>query len=516
MLTMRLSQRNILPVIIIAFSTVIFASVFVGLHAPTSLGDGIRHHTLASRLSQNGVSSFAGWGDILYQGYFSLHNSDPWFLTHILLMPLSVTDIMTAQRIFILMSIVLVSLAMLYAMRPLNLSATTQAVFLALLLFGHVQFSMRLLLGRPLILMVAMSIVIWSTVLQKKAVTAGVLLCIATLLSHLFIFPFFIVLCASIWLWTLREKHDAICMATAGVAGIALGFVLHPQSMEYMHFFFTVFLRIPFLQNLPLGTELKSGVGRMATPFALSGSAILLTYYAVRMCNITKKELQAGGVTLTAFIALVFLFGLCLWVRMLDFLWPILLLLLAQILSLTPNLAVKTAQALLPSFALRHHMPLLILLSILSVHTGKMHHSFRSTDSERLLSHFSVPLQNISADSKILNIDWDLFPALFTVRPDLRYARGMDPSLDFVADPSFMNVLMQIRNSHPENVNWESWAAALEQKYPSDFLVIRIPVHKNVLPYIRAVSRFTEVETSEEIAVFKMSSSSEQSTKDAV
>ncbi|PIQ76227.1 hypothetical protein COU78_04675 [Candidatus Peregrinibacteria bacterium CG10_big_fil_rev_8_21_14_0_10_49_24] len=504
---MHRDQRNFLPLITIVLALVLLSSVLMGLHAPTSLGDGIRHHTLASLLTKNGVRSFGGWGDILYGGYFRLHNSDPWFLTHVILMPLGGFESIVAQRIFIVLSISLLSLALLYAMSNLHLSPTTKSVLLVLLLLGHVQFSMRLLIGRPLILMVALSIVVWSTALQKKAVASGVLLAIATLLSHLFLFPFFIVVCAGVWLWTLHDKRSAIEMLVAGATGVAAGFALHPQSMEYMHFFFTVFLRIPFMQNLPLGTELQSGIGRMAAPIALAGAAILLAYYASHACGITKKQLHEKGISLTAFIACVFLLGMCMWVRMLDFLWPVLIVLLAQLLSLQTDMAAKAAKDLLPSFAVRNHVPLLILLLVVGVNMGKMHYSFRSTDLERMLTHYSAPLESIPSGAAVLNIDWDLFPALFTVRPDLRFARGMDPSLDFVANPKVTGLLLAVRSSQPEKIDWESWERDLAALYPSDYLVIRIPEHVRVLPYLQSLTSLTEVSSGEQIAVFRMSHS---------
>jgi hypothetical protein len=433
--TMHLPRPSLLPLITSVIGLLILGSVLIGLEAPLSLGDGIRHITFASQLFEHGVQHIGGWGDVLFSGYFSVRNIDPWFLTHVLLIPLTVMEVVPAQYLFALLQIALLCSVTVMIFRSLKLSPQVQSALLGVLLFGNIQFTLRLLLGRPLLITVALCILVLAAVLKRKAITVGILLALATLLSHMFPFPVFIAVCGCVWLVSISENKAALQLAMYSVIGVAIGIALHPQSLSYVHYMLTVFLREPFLTPIHNATEMQSGLTRMGAMAAVTGLAVLLAHYARMVGDVSWREMHDKGVSLTAGIVLFMLLCMLLWTRMMDFLWPLQIVLLGQILSLRPYLMRDIATALLPSFALKRGTIVLLTLLILGVHTAKLHHSFRTTDAKRLLTHFSTPLQNIPAGSRILNTDWDIFPALFTVRPDLLFTRGMSPSYDYVLSP---------------------------------------------------------------------------------
>ena len=503
-----------LPTLTLCGCLLLFGTFLSSLAHPTSLGDGIRHLTLA-RLLQEG-NSFEGWGDVLYSGYFSMRSSDPWFLTHVLLMPLGALDIAIAEDMLILLLIGAVGITFLLFLRTLRLSPASQSILIALLLLGHVQFTFRLLVGRPLFLMVALTMLALLAVLHKQPLLLLVLMTMATLLSHLFVFPLFVCLLGSLWLLSLSRKRTALLTVLSSLSGLAIGLLLHPQARNFAHYVFTIFLRVPFLTELDTGTEMHSGIGRMAAVLTLLGACSLFAYHLWYTRRVSWKEMHRRGLSLTASIVLVMTLGMLLWVRMLDFLWPLLLILLAQVLSLYPPIAKETAHVLLPRWALLRKYTLGVLLLVLTVNTAKTFYSFSTVNAENALSHFTDPMKNIPEKSRVLNVDWDLFPSLFSARPDLLFARGMDPSYDYLSDPDSIRFFAAVRNPS-EETDWNVWLTELIQHIPSDYLALwRAEKRRNMIETLNQNKSLEHVGMSDRIIVYKILPSTEQSAQDSV
>ncbi|MBI3332194.1 hypothetical protein HYZ99_04555, partial [Candidatus Peregrinibacteria bacterium] len=65
------------------------AAVLFSLENPTAHDDGLRHYVYAKTLWQEGIFTVPGWSRFLYEGTMSRLHADPWFLSDVLLIPLT-------------------------------------------------------------------------------------------------------------------------------------------------------------------------------------------------------------------------------------------------------------------------------------------------------------------------------------------------------------------------------------------------------------------------------------------
>jgi len=494
-----------IPVCTVCTCLFVFALILSPLQNPTSLGDGIRHLALAQILHQG--KQFGGWGDFVTSGYFSLHSSDPWYLTHLLITPLGALDTVLAQKIFILILGFAVGASFLLILSSLKIPSRMQSVCVLVLFLGNVQWMLRLLLGRPVFMMVSLLLLLLLSFLQRKTWPLLPLMTIATLLSHLFVFPLFLCLLGSLWFVLQREYRKASCSMVYAALGVSVAFLLIPQNLNYVHYIAEVFLKVPFNVQLFTGTEMQSGIHRMAPIVVLLGACTLFLRILRMQGRTTKEEMMARGIVLTGTLVGFMTVGMLVWVRMLDFLWPLLLVLLAQILSLCPSLPTELARYLLPKRVLKKRLAWAVLLLIIFVNIAKTEFTFLSTDADRNLGQFADAFKEVPPQSRVLNLDWDLFPALFTVRPDLLYTRGMDPSYDYLVSPHSIDLYSVIRTQTPDAVDWDNWLRELTQYVPSDVLVLWSANRSAVLNHLRTIPNLTLLRRNERIAVFKIATS---------
>lgn len=468
---------------------------------PTAPGDGIRHLTIARLLFEG--QSFQGWGDFLYSGYFSTRTVDPWFLTHVLLTPLGAFDIALSQELLILILASAVGISFLISLNVLRVQSKTQSVLVALLLLGNVQFILRLLLGRPLFLMVALSMIVLLAIIHRRLVILLPMMIVTTLLSHLFVFPLFICCLGFVWLYSLGERSKAVRVFIYCVLGVLLGLILHPQTTNYIHYVLTIFLKVPFQEQLHIGTEMQPGIGNMAPIIALWG--IIALFVKVTLESGTAwKTFHERGITLSIGITALMTVGMLSWIRMLDFLWPLLLVLIAQLISLRPQVAEETARLIIPNRIVNKKIGLCVLLLFLTVHTAKAYNIYIQNDVDRAPVHFSEPLKNIPRAARVLNVDWDLFPSLFSVRPDLLYARGMDPSYDYLVDPYLNQLYAVIRTSSPKSIQWDVWIEELQSNVPSDYLALWADKHADVIAELDEIDGIELIGRSKKLVVYKI------------
>lgn len=253
------SPREWSPLFTITFALALVIVILAPLRNPFVLDDGIRHFTLASLLVRDGLPSFSGWGDFFFAGYFAEFNSDPWFLFDVILMPLADLPLVFALKVFTVLSVAALLGAMWLLLRPLRLTAMQRSVLLLLFLLGENEFFIRLFLARPFNVITIIFILTIAAVLKKNWVAIFFLLCAATLFHYLFVFPLFVGIAGSIWLWITHEKHSAFRVFCAASLGVAAGLLLHPHTWNYLHFIVRVFPAVPFLRDIGLGMELEPG-----------------------------------------------------------------------------------------------------------------------------------------------------------------------------------------------------------------------------------------------------------------
>lgn len=456
---------------------------------------------MAQLMAEQGILAIGGWGDVLYHGYFTQRNSDPWFLYHVLLVPLTQFSPAVAQKIIILLSVVLLSSVFIAACRHLKLSPLSTSVLLAILLLGNIQFTLRAFLARPALILSALTVLCYLLILKRQWELLFGLLVFCTLLSHLFVIPLFILALCVLWHWSRFQDAEGFVLAFIVMSAVLLGIWLHPQSQNYLHYLATIFTKLPFLLHLDVGTEMKSGFGREATLLAMLGVITLALLAGIAQHKATLRLYHEQGITLLGSIVGIMCAGFFIWVRMIDFLWPFCLLFLATIISLQPYSISKTLPELLPK-KLRHpHVYLLVLMIILGTHTGKLFHTYWQDDAHKSLEPARAALHTIPSGTKVLNVDWDVFPMLMSVRPDLQYARGMDPGFNFLLDRRSEQLFANtIERTHP--AAW--YKHALEVFPDTEVFVLWSHRHPELLALFRSTPALQTVYPQDTISVFKI------------
>lgn len=224
-------------------------------------------------------------------------------------------------------------------LRRLHVGSQLQAVFIGILLLGSELFTIRLLLGGPSVLSTAVFFFsLWAIIQRRYIVLAG-LTAISVLLSHMFVF--ILVLCAVSALWSVWCEHgrlrSAFRILASTLVGVSLGVILHPQDQIYKSYIFEVFMVSPF-SNLGIGKEFASGLLH-AEPsiFFFLGLVPVLVVLVGRQLG--QKYLFSHRATFVLLLTLtaVFLGSYLAWQQILDYLWPLLLLTSAALLSCSPQ-----------------------------------------------------------------------------------------------------------------------------------------------------------------------------------
>ncbi len=412
---------------------------------PISLDDGLRHLKMAE-LSREG--EVHGWGDFFFTGYFSERNFDPWYGADLAYIPFTfipspVIGLKVATIGFL--SIILLCFASL--LRRYRASPTLSALLLFLLFLGSYGFTNRMLLGRPFLLTTGVFLLTYLLLLEKRFLFLALLLAFSVLLSHLFVFPLLLCLCGIAWLLFLKERKESAMLASASIGGVVLGFLLHPDPLYYLSYLRDVFLRIPFAQELGIGTEFAGGLAD-ADIFLFLVLFLLILVVALCRKRLSLPVLlsRRPEIFLTLFLMLGFLGAYVLWERAVDLLWPLMLLFALQLLTCDARVEREAFMHLHspihPRLPFRWIHGLLLLLFL---NSGLIISQNIEFDRSRSLAFYSA-IQNVPPQSRILNIDWDIFPVLFFLRSDLLYARGMDPTFDWVNDAEATELLDRVND----------------------------------------------------------------------
>ncbi|MDD5751775.1 MAG: hypothetical protein PHS73_04635, partial [Candidatus Peribacteraceae bacterium] len=393
--------------------------ILLPLPNPASLDDGLRHLAIGRIMAEHGIravtggldrrDSVTGWGDFFSAGYFTQHNTDPWFLADVLMMPLGSLPTLIALKLISICSIIILIAAMLFSFRTFRLPPFPAGALLLLLLLGEPKFTGRLLLARPFLLMTSMAILMLPAVLRRRHGAVFLLLVFATLFSHLFVLPLGIAALGALWLWSRREKRSALLCLAALLGGTGTGLLLHPTSSDYTHYLLTVFLRIPFAfsSRASMGSEMYTSFASgpsLVEP--LAALLLLMGLFAVVRLRIPWERLHRSGLTLIAAIAGPLLLASFVWVRAVDILWPFLILLLAGLVALAPDLPRRMLHAFAPrSPAGTGRILLLVLLLVCSARLYRLTELMTERNAHTALSRFAA-LSVLPEDATVLNIDW--------------------------------------------------------------------------------------------------------------
>jgi len=427
--------------VLLVLVLVVFGSILAFTKNPLSLDDGLRHFVLAERYRMEGVDG-PSWSDFLFEGYFTTHKVDPWFLADLSYVPFtifenSIAGIKTATFVFLCFLI----FSLLYSLRRIRMRPVLTVLILLIFFFGSETFMFRLMLGRPFVLITALLLLTVSCIVERRPIFLGILLALATLFSHLFIFPLGVAIMGSIWLFLLRERKAAFLSLGASVLGVGIGLILHPDGVLYLQWIKDIIFAIPFSKDLDLGGEVYSGLGfgDVSVFLILAVSILVVVTLALRgefHASMKKHpEILFLG-TLTGFFFLAFL----LWARAIDLFWPIAVLTLAFLLGTTEGVQDDVVEGLhTPYFPFRLTAFHLITALLLMTCAGQVWR-FIADDDQRSPQAFAA-INVIPAHATVFNVDWDYFPVEVFLRPDLLYARGVDPTLD---DPAMREILRDL------------------------------------------------------------------------
>ena len=470
----------------------LFTLILAPLQHPVAIDESLRHLAYAK------LATMGGWGDFLYHGYFAHASSDPWFLFHILLRPIADLSPLLSQQIIVVASIIALSLTFLWYCRSLRLSSKVSTVLLVILLLGNMQFLLRGFLARPALLQSILTVAVLTCVLHKRYNILSILIIISTLLSHLFVVPLLLCCCFSVWYWSLKDKETSINILLVAVSAITVGILFHPHTINYTQYIFTVFTKLPFLMELDIGTEMMSGSGRDGSLLALIAFSVFMFLIVRKKEGIPFETMHRKGITVLLFIVVVMLCAFYKWVRMIDFLWPLAVCLTGVIISLDPHLPKKAASELLPKAVQRTSVYISIFALILFVHVSKLAHETWSHNTTHSQQHVVKAMQQLPTGTRVFNIDWDLFPMLMHARPDLIYARGMDPGLNHVVDNRSGNLFQHIHAAEPS----EWFDRALDIYHGSEAVVLWTERHPKLLRFFQSTNRLQPVYPQDTISVW--------------
>ncbi|MBI3331673.1 hypothetical protein HYZ99_01805, partial [Candidatus Peregrinibacteria bacterium] len=264
---------------------------------------------------------------------------------------------------------------------------------------------------------------------------------------------------------------------------------------------FTIFLKIPFQRDLTLGSELRFGFSRGASS-AIVTLLILLGFGATLFVG--KKKRFTKDLPLTVLFGLLVL-GLCaaqlLWLRTVDFLWPMLIAAIAYLHGRHPTVFRDAKRFLLPKFFAGSFLAdLFIVLAILqSITIGVIQ---ISRDERRSLTPFRA-IEAVAPGATVLNAAWDSFPPFLALRSDLRYATGMDPTFLHDEDPVAYALIAQFEHVGTESLPAGTWTEQLLDAVPSDVLVVRNQ-HPKPIDALKRVPRLQLVTSTGSFAVFRV------------
>ena len=470
-----MSRRILVPFLtIVALTGAVAGSLFLS-SSPTSWDDGLRHITMARVMRTEGIDQT--WSRFFYGGYLADHSVDPWFLADVFYIPFTFFSDPVGLRVYSIVGFFALLLAVWRLIAPLRLPLSWQCALLMLMAVPP-EFILRTLLGRPFIWCTVFALLTADAVLRKRPIVAGVILCVATLYSHLFFFPLFFAGIGVVWNLLEGRRRSACILGLSVCIGTAVGLALHPHAGEYIYYLFHIFLQIPFAPpSLSTPRELTP-TNSSNIPLAILAVSGLCFAGAMKAKSIQMRDVRNLGTPFIFALIVPLLGAYLIWARSIDFLWPLLIVLLAHVLVLS-----WTFSSDLFAVSMKPHFPrlrggelvlyVIALASFLTILRAGLW--LQRTDSDRSMDHVAV-LQTLPDGSRMLNPEWSLVPPLMATNPRLKFVTGFDNIFLRKANPEAFDLLevyfsLAAQIPHPV-IDIHAWMSQILEMYPSDYLVV--------------------------------------------
>ena len=496
----RLSQIAVLG-LIAGLAVALFASP-----SPASWDDGLRHLTMARTMQVDGITQT--WSHFFYGGYLATHAVNPWFLADVSYIPFTFLPDIVALKTYALVAAAALLFVLRKLIQPMEIPEVWKTILLATL-FSSPTFLGRLEFGRPFVWQTVFCLLILDAASRQKYRIAGVVMIVATLFSHLFVFPLLFGMVGAAWIASTGKWRMGALFGSSAFAGTAIGMLLHPAPAAYASYIATVFFRTALnAHTVTQVPELLPGALVDLSP-ALLGC--MLAFLAIGHVALGKrfplKDFHAHGGTLVLTISGAMLIAyLAAWARIIDILWPMEIVLAGTLCaSLRPTVeeliaAPKKFLGRSPQILLAS---LLITVPVAAVSSSALH-NVRETKAHDLSQLSSIT--EIPPGSRVLNIDWRLCAAMILVNPELRFATGLDNTFTWIEDERAYALLEALRRSDPPLSIADAHASLTEllKRLPADFVVIG-ESSAHVLPAIRTMPNLREVyESGGAVHVFRV------------
>jgi len=438
----------------VSFAVALFASP-----DPVHSDDGLRHITIAQQFWSEGIHT---WQRYFFAGFFADRNFNPWFLSDLSYMPFAWGDLVLGLKSATLAHVGILLLIFILLLRRLQIEPLLGSILLLLLVWGSDMYTWRLMLGRPFTLGVSVFLLLLWAILCRRYWMVTALTAVSVCLSHLFLFTLPLLCLGGVWLLAERKTpiKSAVLLFTASIFGLLLGFALHPQGSEYFKYLAGTFVSIPFSKNLDLGGEFASGLYQPDAAVLFGISVLGISLIGLH----SKLQGPPWDWAFLLSLVAVFTLGYASWMRSIDYLWPLFLLASGRLLAITDKQ--KAVEAGLFHWRIWGIRPVWIISTVCLVHFGLKVQTTLINSVEYPLSEFDQ-LRQVPTGARILNVDWDLFPPLMFFRPDLRYARGMDPTLDVKDNVTKWKLLDTINDRwdlRKEDQSWSEFFKTLQER----------------------------------------------------
>lgn len=403
-----------------------FVLLFVGVilwnvEGPVGLDDGLRHYAMGSRIMTDGIGA-ADWGTFVAYGPLANTSVDPWFGTDVIFALLSPLGPVASVKVFAVVSLVALLCSLLWALRAAGTPQWAQALLIVMLVLFRTDLLLRILLGRPLMLMSAIVIATVTGILSRKTWVHLPLLMIAVLLSQLWVFPAAIWITGMLWYLMIGESFAAKRLLFFGLGGIALGLLLHPHPLAYLQYMMDGFAAIPLAAgSIRLPGEMEPG-----WPTALSMIIALACIAALQIWHVRTIRRLSSSLVFLDILTLLFFALFLKHLRAVDIAWPLIIITSGTTIGLVMiDRKLERVVAVLMSTG----MIFCIANASLAVREFMMH------PRHDLLQQYRATAKAIPEKARILNPDWDDFAPLVALRPDVNFAAGIDPTFLAMGNP---------------------------------------------------------------------------------
>lgn len=425
-----------------------FFAIFLLFHSAitgfSSSDDPYYHAKHADLMARSGnLTLLAPWLEFHFLQYAP---TDPWWGYHLLLaVPIYFFGPIWGSKILSALLAAL-AIAVFYGLLN-NLRARRPLVFTFLFFSSSLIFLQRLVLQRPHLLALSLAPLAWILAARRRYCWLFIVAVIFTLFYQLAPVLALIVAAHTIADWR-QERELNLKPLLAALAGILIGIILHPESLNYVYVMFLTFWRIPYLKlagaSLDIGGELRAAA---FLEFARSNLAVLGFYVFALAASIAfwpaLKKQKPFGWFILGVQSLVWFGAPLFMLRGVEYFQSFAWLFIASVLSAVPGLAewsrlkerlVRLRGRITAAFA-EAALITILLGNVFFVFSGFI---YNQESGERDFD-FQEAGRWLKANTKpgeiIFYPDWGWWPIMFYYNDYNHYITGMDPTFFYEYDP---------------------------------------------------------------------------------